>query len=140
MFRQILIGHDGSDAARKAFDTAVELAATLGARLRMICVEEDLPRHAEVIDEFREEKDRADSYFGQLASHCRTRAALKSVELESVIVPGHAVKAIGDFIQQNGIELLVIGSAGHSRIHDRLLGGTAHNLMSMARCSVLVVK
>ena len=140
MFKQILIAHDGSDGARKAFDTAVELAAALGARLRMICVEEDLPRHAEVIDEFREEKDRADSYFGQLASHCHTRAAMRSVDLETVIVPGHAVKAIGDFIQQNGIDLLVIGFTGHSRIHDRLLGGTAHNLMSMVRSSVLVVK
>jgi nucleotide-binding universal stress UspA family protein len=140
MFKQILIAHDGSDAARKAFDTAVELATSLGARLRMICVEEDLPRHAEVIDEFREEKDRADSYFGQLTSHCRARAALRSVDLETVIVPGHAVKAIGDFIQQNSIDLLVIGFTGHSRIHDRLLGGTAHNLMSLACSSVLVVK
>jgi len=140
MFKQILIAHDGSDAARKAFDTAVELATSLGSRLRMICVEEDLPRHAEVIDEFREEKDRADSYFGQLTSHCRARAALRSVDLETVIVPGHAVKAIGDFIQQNSIDLLVIGFTGHSRIHDRLLGGTAHNLMSLARSNVLVVK
>ena len=118
MFKQILIAHDGSDGARKAFDTAVELAAALGARLRMICVEEDLPRHAEVIDEFREEKDRADSYFGQLTAHCRSRAAMRSVDLETVIVPGHAVKAIGDFIQQNGIDLLVIGFTGHSRIQE----------------------
>ena len=140
MFKQILVAHDGSDAARKAFDTAVELATSPGVRLRMICVEEDLPRHAEVIDEFREEKDRADSYFGQLTAHCRARAAMRSVDLETVIVPGHAVKAIGDFIQQNGIDLLVIGFTGHSRIHDRLLGGTAHNLMSLARCAVLVVK
>jgi len=97
MFDQILIAHDGSDSARKAFDVAVEITAKLGARLRMICVEEEIPRHAEVIDELREEKDRADSYFGQLAEHCRMRAAMHSVTIESVIVPGHAVKVIGDF-------------------------------------------
>ena len=67
MIEQILVAHDGSDSARKAFDFAVELTARMGAHLRMICVEEEIPRHAEVIDEFREEKDRADSYFGQLA-------------------------------------------------------------------------
>jgi nucleotide-binding universal stress UspA family protein len=31
MIEQILIAHDGSDSARKAFDFAVELAARAGA-------------------------------------------------------------------------------------------------------------
>src|ERR1019366_4036881 len=99
MFGQILIAHDGSDSARKAFDAAVQLAASLGAHLRLICVEEEIPRHAEVIDELREEKDRADSYFGQLAEHCRVRAAAHSVDIETVIAPGHAVRVIGDFVR-----------------------------------------
>jgi nucleotide-binding universal stress UspA family protein len=140
MFHQILIAHDGSDNARKAFDVAVQLAARLGAHLRMICVEEEIPRHAEVIDELREGKDRADSYFGQLAEHCRTRAAMHSVDIETVIVPGHAVRVIGDFVQQNSIDLLVIGFTGHSRIYEHIWGGTAHNLTSTVRCNVLVVK
>ena len=140
MIEQILIAHDGSDGARKAFDAAVELAAKLGARLRMICVEEEIPRHAEVIDEFREEKDRADSYFGQLAERCRARAAMHSVDLETAIVPGHAVKVIGDFVQENAIDLLVIGFTGHSRIYQHIWGGTAHNLTATVRCNVLVVK
>jgi nucleotide-binding universal stress UspA family protein len=140
MFDRILIAHDGSDIARKAFDVAVEITAMLGAHLRMICVEEDIPRHAEVIDEFREEKDRADSYFAQLAGHCRARAALHSVDLETVILPGHAVRVIGDFVQENAIDLLVIGFTGHSRIYEHIWGGTAHNLSSTVRCNVLVVK
>jgi nucleotide-binding universal stress UspA family protein len=140
MIEQSLIAHDGSDSARKAFDFAVDLTARLGARLRLICVEEDVPRHAEVIDELREEKDRADSYFGQLAGQCQARAAMHSVDLEAVIVPGHAVKVIGDFIRENAIDLLVIGFTGHSRIYEHLWGGTSHNLTSTVRCNVLVVK
>jgi nucleotide-binding universal stress UspA family protein len=140
MIERILIAHDGSDSADKAFDNAVDLAARVGARLAMICVEEEIPRHAEVIDEFREAQERADSYFEQLAEHCRARAALHSVDLEIVIVPGHAVRAIGDFVQQNGIDLLVIGFTGHSRIYEHFWGGTAHNLTSTVRCNVLVVK
>ena len=140
MLDQILIAHDGSDSARKAFDVAVDLASRLGAQLRMICVEEEIPHHAEVIDEMREEKDRADSYFGQLVEHCRSRAALRSVEVESFILPGHAVKIIGDFVRQHRINLLVIGFTGHSRIYEHLWGGTAHNLTSTVSCNVLVVK
>ena len=140
MFEQILIAHDGSDSAQKAFDVAVDLANRLGARLRMICVEEEIPRHAEVIDELREAKDEADSYFGQLAEHCRVRAGAHSVGLETAIVPGHAVRVIGDFVQQNSIDLLVIGFTGHSRIYEHIWGGTAHNLTSTVRCNVLVIK
>jgi nucleotide-binding universal stress UspA family protein len=140
MLKQILIAHDGSQAAWKAFDFAVDLTAKLGARLLMICVEEDVPRHAEVIDEFRKEKDRADSYFGQLAEQARARAALRSVELDSMIVPGHPVKTIADFVELSRIDLLVIGFTGHSRIYEHIWGGTAHSLTSVARCNVLVVK
>jgi nucleotide-binding universal stress UspA family protein len=140
MIERILIAHDGSDSAGKAFDFAVELTARVGARLRMICVEEEIPRHAEVIDELQEAKDQADSYFGQLAEHCRIRAALHSVDLDTVILPGHAVKVIGDFVQENAIDLLVIGFTGHSRIYEHIWGGTAHNVTSTVRCNVLVVK
>ena len=140
MFDRILVAHDGSDSARKAFDFAVELAARVGARLFMICVEEEIPRHAEVIDELREEQDRADSYFGQLAGQCRASAAMHAVDLETAIVPGHAVRVIGDFVLENGIDLLVIGFTGHSRIYEHVWGGTAHNLTSTVRCNVLVVK
>ena len=140
MFDQILIAHDGSDSARKAFDVAVEITARLGARLRMICVEEEIPRHAEIIGEFQDAKDQADSYFGQLAGHCRARAAMHSVELKTEIVPGHAVRVIGDFVQENAIDLLVIGFTGHSRVYEHIWGGTAHNLTSTVRCNVLVVK
>jgi nucleotide-binding universal stress UspA family protein len=140
MIERILIAHDGSDSARKAFDYAVDLTARLGAHLRMICVEEEIPRHAEVIDELREEKDRADSYFGQLAEHCRVRAAMRSVDIETAIVPGQAVRVIGDFVRENAIDLLVIGFTGHSKVYEHLWGGTAHNLTSTAPCNVLVVK
>jgi nucleotide-binding universal stress UspA family protein len=140
MFNQILVAHDGSDSARKAFDVAVEITAQMAAHLRMICVEEEIPRHAEVIDELREEKDQADSYFGQLVEHCRMRAAMRSVSIESVIVPGHAVKVISDFVREYSIDLLVIGFTGHSRIYEHIWGGTAHNLTGTVRCNVLVVK
>jgi nucleotide-binding universal stress UspA family protein len=35
MFEKILVAHDGSDGAQKAFDRAVELASQLRARLHM---------------------------------------------------------------------------------------------------------
>jgi nucleotide-binding universal stress UspA family protein len=140
MFNKLLIAHDGSDGAQKAFDVAVDLAVKLQARLHMISVEEDLPKHAETIGEIEDEKDIEDSYFGQLAEQCKRRAALHSVDLDCSILPGHEVKTIVEFIRERRFDLLVIGFAGHSRIYEHIWGGTSHNLTSLAPCSVLVVK
>jgi nucleotide-binding universal stress UspA family protein len=140
MFDSILIAHDGSDGAQKAFDAALELALRYQAKLHMISVEEDLPRYAETVAEVSEASEEASRYFGQLAEHAKRRAAMRSVELECTIVAGHEVKAIVDFVRARGFRLLVVGFTGHSRIHDSLWGGTSQNLARLAPCSVLVVK
>jgi nucleotide-binding universal stress UspA family protein len=81
MFTKILIANDGSDGAQRAFNAAVELAAQLQSQLHMISVEEDLPRHAQTIDEVAEEKEAEDSYFGKLTTQCKRRAALPQTSL-----------------------------------------------------------
>jgi nucleotide-binding universal stress UspA family protein len=140
MFEKILVAHDGSDGARKAFDAAVELASRLRVSLHMISVEEDLPRYAETMLEVDDEKEAEDTYFGQLAAQAKRRAELHSVSLEYSIVLGHEVKAIVDFATQGGFDLLVVGFTGHSAAYEHLWGGTSHNLTRMAQCCVLVVK
>ena len=140
MFERILVAHDGSDGAQKAFDAAVELASRLKASLHMISVEENIPRYAETMVEVDEEKDAEDSYFAKVAAQAKRRAALHAVPLETSIVAGHEVKSIIDFAVQGGFDLLVVGFMGHSRIYEHLWGGTSQNLIRMAHCSVLVVK
>jgi nucleotide-binding universal stress UspA family protein len=140
MFEKILIAHDGSDGAQRAFDAAVDLASRLHATLHMISVEEDLPRYAETMLEVDDEKEEEDTYFGQLADQAKRRAALHSVPLECSIVPGHEVKAIVDFAAEGEFDLLVVGFTGHSAVYEHVWGGTSHNLTRMARCNVLVIK
>lgn len=140
MFERILVAHDGSDGAQKAFDAAVALAAQLKAKLHMISVEENIPRYAETMVEVDEEKEAEDSYFGQLAAQAKRRAAMHEVALETSVVAGHEVKSIVDFAAEGGFDLLVLGYHGHSRVYDHLWGGTSQNLARMAPCSVLVVK
>jgi nucleotide-binding universal stress UspA family protein len=140
VFEKILVAHDGSDGAQKAFDAAVELASQLQGSLHMISVEENIPRYAETMVEVDEEKDMEDSYFGQIAAQAKRRAALHNVPLETSIVAGHEVKSIVDFAAQGAFDLLVVGFHGHSRIYEHLWGGTSQNLTWTAPCSVLVVK
>jgi nucleotide-binding universal stress UspA family protein len=141
VFEKILVAHDGSDGAQKAFDAAVDLASQLKATLHMISVEEDLPRYAETtMAEIDEEKEAEDTYFGQLAAQAKRRAAMHGVVVETSIVAGHEVKSIVDFATERAFDLLVIGYHGHSRVYEHLWGGTSQNLARMAHCSVLIVK
>jgi nucleotide-binding universal stress UspA family protein len=128
MFEKILVAHDGSDGAQKAFDVAVELASRPHASLHMISVEEDLPHYALTMMEVDEQKQVEDTYFGQLAAQAKRRAALRSVALGYSIVPGHEVRAIVDFATEGSFDLLVVGFTGHSTAYEHLWGGTSHNL------------
>lgn len=140
MLERILVAHDGSDGAQKAFDWAIELASRLNTKLHMVSVEEHLPRYAESLSELEEEKEEEDSYFGQLAEQAKRRAALHNVELECKVVVGHGVKAIVDFVREGEFDLLIVGFTGHSRVYEHLWGGTSQNLTRLAPCSVVVVK
>ena len=94
----------------------------------MISVEEPLPRHAETIDEVREEKEVEDTYFGRLAAQSKQRAALRGVNLECTIKPGNEVETIVSFAREGQFDLLVVGFMGHSRIFGRIWGGTSQKL------------
>jgi len=140
MIEKILVAHDGSEGAQKAFDKALELAKVLGASLDMISVEERAIHDGETVDEVSDEIEAENTYFQELAAQCKRRAALRGIELQTAVVRGHEVKAVVEFARENGFDLLVIGYTGHSRIYEHLWGGTSQNLTRMAPCSVLVVK
>ena len=140
MFDRIIVAHDGSDGAQKAFDAALQLAVHFEVDLHMVSVEEDLPRFAQTVEEVRGEKEMADEYFKPLAAQCRRRAALKGRTLHPSIIARHGVKAIVEFVREGGFDLLVVGYTGHSKIYDQIWGGTSQNLARLAPCSILVVK
>jgi nucleotide-binding universal stress UspA family protein len=140
MYRRILVAHDGSDHAKKALSKGIGLAKCFGAELHMICVEEHLPHYAATVGEVLEEKAEEDSYFGRLAREAKAEAAAQGVDLHAFITPGHEVETVVHYVENHGVDLLVIGFMGHSRVLGRIMGGSAANMTRLAPCSVLVVK
>jgi nucleotide-binding universal stress UspA family protein len=140
MFRKILIANDGSEGARKALQTAIELTARYGAKLHSISVEEDLPRYVATVGEFEEVKRQKDAYFEQLNNEAMVQAQASGVMLTPHVVAGHEVESIVNFCKEGGFDLLIVGFMGHSRIFERIWGSTSQTLTRIAPCSVLVVK
>ena len=140
MFRKVLVGNDGSEGAKKALQAAIDLATRYDAELHEICIEEHLPHYAATIGEVVEAKQEATDYFRQVTRDAELFAEAHGIRLTSHVVPGHVVEAIVQFVKDQGFDVLVIGFMGHSRIFDRIWGGTSQNVTRLASCSVLVVK
>ena len=140
MFRKVLVGNDGSEGAKKALQVAIDLAKCYDAELHEICIEEHLPHYAATIGEVVEAKQEATDYFRQVTRDAELFAEAHGIRLTSHVVPGHVVEAIVQFVKDHGFDVLVIGFMGHSRIFDRIWGGTSQNVTRLASCSVLVVK
>jgi nucleotide-binding universal stress UspA family protein len=140
VFKKILVANDGSDHAKKALAKGIGLAACFQAELHMICVEEHLPHYAATVGEVLEEKAEEDSYFGAIVREAEEQAGSQGVALRAVVMPGHEVEIVVRYAEANGVDLLLIGFMGHSRVLGRIMGGSASNLTRLAPCSVLVVK
>lgn len=140
MFKKILVAFDGSEGSRKALRKAIEIARCAGAELHSISVEVGLPHYAATVGEFEEVKKEKDAYFEGLNKEAVELAQTEKVTLTPHVVAGHAVESIVNFIKRGGFDLLVTGFTGHSRIYERVWGGTSRNLARFSPCSVLIEK
>lgn len=139
MFKKLLVANDGSLGGAAALASALELAKQFGVGLDMICVEE-MPRFPASIDEVTETQAEALSFFDAIVGAARAKAATAGVPLKALVVSGHPVSTIAEFVRDGGYDLLVVGFIGHSALYNRIIGGAADRLVELAPCKVLVVK
>lgn len=136
---KILVGLDGSDNSYRAMEVAIDFAKLYHAELYAISAE-GLPRFSESVSEVEEEKTEIASHFKDIMAKAQEIANKNQFTVTAHVVSGHQVKAIVDFIEENEIDLLVIGFIGRSALYDRIMGSTCQSLVRLANCSVHIVK
>jgi nucleotide-binding universal stress UspA family protein len=138
MYRKILIGYDGSGAARKAFDTACELAAKHGAELIVLAV----ARPLEIADDVETEAviENSRRYHHGLLAELRPVAAAKGVKAHFEVAVGHPAEQIIYHADQHGVDLIVVGDRGRSKFARLLLGSVSKQVVQYAGRAVLVVR
>lgn len=85
----------------------------------------------------------SDETLERFGHHLLERAEEKVKDIEDVqkrIVDGDPAKAILDCAQEEGADLLVIGSHGVGDLKSLLLGSVSHKLIEDTKCPCLVVK
>jgi nucleotide-binding universal stress UspA family protein len=145
MFRSIVVGTDGSETANEAVRQAAELAATLGARVHLVCVyeplpsahagpgEEDVPSESGWVLRPREDVD------ATLAAAAGVFAAA-GVEVDLYAQRGDPADAILDVAEERGADLIIVGNRGQTGAKRFLLGSVPNRLSHYAPCAVLIIR
>ena len=136
MYKQILVGYDGSKGGKAALSAGAELADRFEGHVTALWVREPLPRHSDL----PEESEAADEYFAERQKEVAEIAKQLGQSIRCEVARGHPAKAIIKFAAEGNYDLIVVGHSDHSALWGRLLGDTADRIADHAHCSVLVVK
>ena len=138
MYRKILIAYDGSDAAKKAFDTACELAVQHGAELVVLTV----ARPPEVADDVETEAviENSRHYHRRMLAELKAPLAARKLQAHLEVAVGHPAEQIIYYADKHSVDLIVVGDRGRSKFARLLLGSTSKQVTEHAGRPVLVVR
>lgn len=138
MYRRILLGYDGSEASKKAFVTACDLAATHGAELYVLSV----ARTPDVADDVETEAviENSRRYHRGLLAELKPAVSARGIKAHFEVGVGHPAEQIIYDADRHAVDLIVVGSRGHSKFTRLLLGSVSKQVVQYAGRAVLVVR
>jgi nucleotide-binding universal stress UspA family protein len=144
-FSRILVAVDGSETSMDAAGMAIDMARMYNAQLTALTVSHislssyGLAAPPDAIKQ-RKEKHELESkrWFDELNQNARRNNIQFKTQLidSQMSVEGTIV----EYAENNGIDLIVLGTRGRSGIKKLLLGSVASGVISYATCPVIVVK
>ena len=137
MYDHILIPTDGSDGALKAFEHALHLAEMYDSTIHLIYVVE--PIHTadvgteQVLEAMRAEGERS---LGELAD----RADSNGIGAVTEVRTGSPHREILEYADDEGIDLIVMGTHGRTGLNRYLLGSVTEKIVRISETPVLTIR
>jgi len=136
-YRKILLATDGSENAKSAACSGLEIARSIGAEVYAVYVAGIsccFPIMPESYDwEIGKEGSEAVAEIEEMGKE-------NGVTVNSVLLQGNPAQKILDFAEQNDIDMIVLGTQGKAGIDRFLLGGVTEKVVRHAKAEVLVVR
>ena len=139
MYDRVLVPTDGSTASENAIEHAIGLAKQYGATLHALYVVDagtysSLEAAADVVvDELRAEGTEA-------VEAIAAQAEDAGVAVETAIETGIVHRSIVDYVDNEGIDLVVMGTHGRTGVGRFLLGSVAEKVIRTADAPVMTVR
>jgi nucleotide-binding universal stress UspA family protein len=139
MYRSILLANRGSIDADGALGPALALARRFDAELHMLVVMA-LHRLPTTMSEVNEEKSEADRRCAYIAASAERHAANVGVRFQVHLATGRLVGQVAGFVNDNKVDLLVVGPIKCSQLESMFLGDPVFRLIRAVPCAVHVLR
>ena len=144
--KKMAFSTDFSENADLAFDLALDLAKKYGARLLLVHVVPPLVFPSPTMEEFISEQANY-QFIEQVIQRSTEQMESRYVQrLDSYsnfqvrVLSGHPASELLNFIDQEQLDLIVMGTHGFTGLAHFFLGSTAEKVVRRANCSVLTVR
>ena len=118
----VLVAFDGGPSAMKAVDYIATSPVFAGVSIRLLTVGNESAEAAAKLES------------------ARARLAAAGLEVTAGIQPGQPETVIADIVEQGGVDLLVMGAYGHSRIRSLFIGSTTSEMIRSCKIPVLLFR
>jgi nucleotide-binding universal stress UspA family protein len=150
-FQKILVAIDGSDKSLEAADYSITLAKNMGAQLIILNVLETEPWYygkrayewgsAEQLDKvYANEMAEIQKILDEIKEKAKTLGIQSKTKILMIPRMEGTIKSILKYAEDEGIDLIVVGTRGRTGIKRMLLGSVASGVVTLAHCPVMVVK
>lgn len=148
---KILVCVDGSDKSLEAADYSISIAQNSRAQLVILNVIETEPwlygekayewGSPEKVDKaYENKKVEIQKILDQIKKNAEALGIQSNSEILLAPRTQGAVKAIVEYVEQEQVDVLVVGTRGNTGIKKMLLGSVANGLLTLANCPVMIIK
>lgn len=147
MISNILVALDGSEVSGFALDYAVEFATKWGVGLTVLVVVPRVmlpisPMSLTVHRDLGQYKERMRTWYRNILKEAQEKVSREHSDMKVVtrLIEGRPSAAIVDLAEDEGFDLIVIGSRGIGGITGWILGSTSRRVADSCTKPVLIVK
>lgn len=153
LFQKTLVPLDGSEYSFKALEKAAQIAEKFSGKITLIHVYSVqpimMPEPSTVTSlnipiltgaEVSVMIEAARKWGNKILEDGEQRIKATNLQVEKLLVEGHAVEEIVRVANEGNFDLIAIGARGISHMREMLLGSVTDGVIHHAHCPVLVIK
>jgi nucleotide-binding universal stress UspA family protein len=131
----VIVGYDGSEHAKAALRTALEVGRAYGEKVTIAFGYELSPVGGELHDYHAALKEMATKRVAEATQ----LATSEGHEVDAVVIERAPAQGLAELAAERDARVIVVGTRGEGPIRGALLGSTPHKLLHLADRPVLVV-
>ncbi|ADY57434.1 UspA domain-containing protein [Syntrophobotulus glycolicus DSM 8271] len=141
MFKKILVPTDISDFSKRALSTALEVADRFKAEVELLHV---VPLATDFLLSEASYGVAVDQNELNKSGEAVLEASIEGFKINGLfkkkVIAGHPVTEILKEVEEENIDLLVMGHHGYGAISGSLMGSVSQRVLHKAKCPVMIVK